>query len=61
VQAHREYLTGETLALTLALGAGAVDGATALDADALDYSERTSVDGLDLQLALSRARDVTPA
>jgi isoleucyl-tRNA synthetase len=54
-RAHRDYLAGETLAVRLELDAATVDGNAALD-----YSEQTSVDGLDLALALSRARDVTP-
>ncbi len=54
-RAHRDYLTGETLALGLALGADAAAGV------AMDYSEQTEIDGLDLELALSRARDAAPA
>jgi isoleucyl-tRNA synthetase len=47
-EAHRDYLTGETLALELTLG----DGARAA---AMDYSEETTVDGLELNIALRRA------
>jgi isoleucyl-tRNA synthetase len=55
-RAHRGYLAGETLTLKLELGAAATDGNAAMG-----YSEQTSIDGLDLQLALSRARGAAPA
>jgi isoleucyl-tRNA synthetase len=45
-QAHREYLAGETLAVRLSVDA---DGA-----GPLDYTETAKVDGLDLEIALSR-------
>ncbi len=45
VEAHRDYLSGETLALELTLGA---DGAA-------DYREQTEVDGLELSIALRKA------
>jgi isoleucyl-tRNA synthetase len=51
---HRDYLAGETLAAKLELGAGAVDGNSAMD-----YSEQTDIDGLALNVALSR-RDADP-
>jgi isoleucyl-tRNA synthetase len=44
---HREYLVGETLAIKLLLGD---DTAAA----AMDYSEQTKVDGLELAIALRR-------
>jgi isoleucyl-tRNA synthetase len=49
-QAHRDYLTGETLALKLDLGAA--DNAAA----STDYSEETEIDGLPLTISLSRAK-----
>jgi isoleucyl-tRNA synthetase len=49
-EAHRDYLTGETLAIELELG----DGASATAA-AMDYSEQTEIDGLALNIALRRA------
>jgi isoleucyl-tRNA synthetase len=54
-EVHRDYLVGETLAVKLKMGAGAVD-----DSAAMDYSEQTEVDGLNLKLALSGARDIAP-
>jgi isoleucyl-tRNA synthetase len=45
--ANREQLTGETLAVELILGDDAA-------AAAMDYSEQTKVDGLDLTIALRR-------
>ncbi|MGA2454485.1 MAG: isoleucine--tRNA ligase [Solirubrobacteraceae bacterium] len=50
-QAHRDYLIGETLAVSLEL-------ATAADAVApeMDYSEQTEVDGLQLTISLSRTQ-----
>ncbi|HEV3035946.1 MAG TPA: class I tRNA ligase family protein [Solirubrobacteraceae bacterium] len=47
---HLDYLTGETLALELDLGA--VGNATA----GMDYSEETEIDGLPLTISLSRAK-----
>jgi isoleucyl-tRNA synthetase len=52
--AHRDYLTAETLAAQLDIGAEARDGTT------MDYSERIEIDGLELDLALSRARGGDP-
>jgi isoleucyl-tRNA synthetase len=46
-EAHRDYLTGETLAIELELG----DGSSATAA-AMDYSEQTEIDGLALTIAL---------
>jgi isoleucyl-tRNA synthetase len=46
---HREYLAGETLAVSLRLGA---DGTPS---PAYDYSEQTAIDGLELTIALRRA------
>jgi isoleucyl-tRNA synthetase len=46
---HRDYLTGETLALGLALG-----GRSAADAADPSYSEHGKVDGLPLTIALRR-------
>jgi isoleucyl-tRNA synthetase len=53
--AHRDYIAREALAVKLsvegdAVGAGAATG----------YSEQTEVDGLHLQISLSRATGVTP-
>ena len=44
--AHRDYLSGETLAIDLALGDG--------DAAAMDYREQTEIDGLTLEIALRK-------
>jgi isoleucyl-tRNA synthetase len=49
-EAHREYLQGETLALTLS-----VDGDWAQAVSATDSSEVTEIDGLQLRIALRRA------
>jgi isoleucyl-tRNA synthetase len=46
-RAHREYVSGETLAVSLAL-----DGDRS---PAADYQEQTEIDGLPLEIALSRA------
>jgi isoleucyl-tRNA synthetase len=46
--AHRDYLVGETLAVELDL-----DGATGT-VEAMDYSEQTEIDGLELTIALRR-------
>ncbi|HEY5342824.1 MAG TPA: isoleucine--tRNA ligase [Solirubrobacteraceae bacterium] len=48
-EAHRDYLTGETLAVELELTTGAPDAA-----EAMDYSEQTEIDGLPLSIALRR-------
>ena len=47
---HREYIAGETLALTLDIG----DGATSSSAGADRYREQTEVDGQELMIALSK-------
>jgi isoleucyl-tRNA synthetase len=44
-EAHRDYLAGETLAVELSLGDGA---------GGFDYTETATVEGLDLEIALSR-------
>jgi isoleucyl-tRNA synthetase len=49
--AHRDYLSGETLAVELTLD----DGAGAPGASAMDHAEQVAVDGLALSIALSRA------
>ncbi|HEY5287693.1 MAG TPA: isoleucine--tRNA ligase [Solirubrobacteraceae bacterium] len=46
---HESYVSGETLAVSLSLG----DGDTA----AMDYREQTEIDGLQLEIALSRLLD----
>jgi isoleucyl-tRNA synthetase len=46
-QAHRDYVAGETLAVTLELG-------NARATAAMDYSEQTEIDGLPLTISLSR-------
>jgi isoleucyl-tRNA synthetase len=46
-QAHRDYVSGETLATALEVN-GAGEGA------AFDYSEQTDVEGLELQISLRR-------
>ncbi len=48
-EAHRDYLTGETLAVELDLTPGARSAA-----EAMDYSEQTEIDGLPLTIALRR-------
>jgi|HubBroStandDraft_2_1064218.scaffolds.fasta_scaffold00295_2 isoleucyl-tRNA synthetase len=55
-QAHGDYIVGETLATELSMGDDVADKLAALD-----YSERTEVDGLELKLALSRVQSITPA
>jgi isoleucyl-tRNA synthetase len=53
-ESHRDYLTGETLAIELRLGedgAGAGTGGASADG----YLEQTEVDGLELTIALRRA------
>jgi len=47
--AHRDYLTGETLAVELELTPGAPEAA-----EAMDYSEQTEIDGLPLSISLRR-------
>jgi isoleucyl-tRNA synthetase len=49
---HEEYLSGETLAVSLALGEG--------DPAAMDYRERNEIEGLSLEIALSRAETGSP-
>jgi isoleucyl-tRNA synthetase len=48
-EAHRDYLTGETLAVRLDLPPDATSSA-----GAMDYSEQTEIDGLALTIALRR-------
>ena len=43
---HESYVSGETLAVSLVLGDG--------DAAAMDYREQTEIEGLQLEIALSR-------
>ena len=43
---HEAYVSGETLAVSLALG----------DGDAMDYREQTKIEGLQLEIALSRVQ-----
>jgi isoleucyl-tRNA synthetase len=50
-EAHRDYLTGETLAVKLDLMPAA---RTAAAAEAMDYSEQAEIDGLALTIALRR-------
>jgi isoleucyl-tRNA synthetase len=45
---HEPYVSGETLAVNLALGDG--------DAAAMDYREQTEIEGLTLEIALRRAQ-----
>ena len=53
-ESHRDYLTGETLAIGLSLGEdGAGAGPDGASTDR--YREQTEVDGLELMIALSRA------
>jgi isoleucyl-tRNA synthetase len=49
-QAHRDHVGGETLAVTLELGDGADDAASAMD-----HLEQATVDGLALRIAVRRA------
>jgi len=44
---HQPYVSGETLAVSVALGGG--------DAGAMDYCEQTEIEGLGLEIALRRA------
>jgi isoleucyl-tRNA synthetase len=50
VEAHRDYLTGETLAVELDLMPD-----TTAAVEAMDRSEQTEIDGLALMIALRRA------
>ncbi len=54
-EAHRGYVTGETLAVELELHSGAV-----VSADTIDYSERAEIDGLGLIISLKRLRSPPP-
>jgi isoleucyl-tRNA synthetase len=47
-RAHEGHLSGETLAVSLALGDG--------DATAMDYREQTEIEGLTLEIAIRRAQ-----
>ena len=49
-EAHRDYLTGETLAVKLDLTPDATGAA-----EAMDYSEQTEIDGLPLSIGLRRS------
>jgi isoleucyl-tRNA synthetase len=49
-EAHRDYLTGETLAVALNLA----DDATGATDEAMDYSEQAEIDGLPLRISLRR-------
>ena len=53
--AHRDYMAGETLAVRLDLGP-----APRADAAAMDYSEQTEIDGLQLSISLRRANEYAP-
>jgi isoleucyl-tRNA synthetase len=53
-ESHRDYLTGETLAIELCLGEDGAD-AGAGEASADGYREQAEVDGLELTIALRRA------
>jgi isoleucyl-tRNA synthetase len=50
-ESHRDYLTGETLAVALDIG----DGIASPSAGADHYREQTEVDGLELAIALRRS------
>jgi isoleucyl-tRNA synthetase len=50
-ETHRDYLTGETLAVTLNL---ADDATGATNNEAMDYSEQAEIDGLPLRISLRR-------
>ncbi len=52
--AHRGYLVGETLAVALHLGDGPLPAEMAAPA-AMDYTEQSEIDGLELEIALRRA------
>ena len=54
-ESHRDYLTGETLAIELCLGEDGT-GVASHGASAEDYREQTEVDGLELTIVLRRAR-----
>jgi isoleucyl-tRNA synthetase len=49
---HSSYVSGETLAVELALGGG--DAGVSDDATATDYREQTDIEGLALEIALRR-------
>jgi isoleucyl-tRNA synthetase len=49
-EAHRDYLAGETLAITLSLGEAAAQGV-----GSMDYTEQTEIDGLPLTISLRRS------
>jgi isoleucyl-tRNA synthetase len=53
-EAHRNYLTGETLAVALSLGADGADGGPGC-ASADGYREQTEIAGLALSIALRRS------
>jgi isoleucyl-tRNA synthetase len=57
IEAHRDYLLGETLAVELRLAAGAgsaeAEGETEARAE-MDYREQATIDGLHLEIALRR-------
>jgi isoleucyl-tRNA synthetase len=55
-RAHSDHIAGETLAVRLDVGDGAAG-----DLASMDFSEQTEIDGLALQLALSRASNVRSA
>ncbi|HEY2537507.1 MAG TPA: isoleucine--tRNA ligase [Solirubrobacteraceae bacterium] len=55
--AHSEYIAGETLAVTLALGGDATNSSSA---GAERYREQTEVDGLQLSIALRKANQDAP-
>jgi isoleucyl-tRNA synthetase len=48
-EAHRDYLAAETLALTLALGNGAIEAA-----GAFEHAQQARIEGRELQIALRR-------
>ncbi|HWY19184.1 MAG TPA: isoleucine--tRNA ligase [Solirubrobacteraceae bacterium] len=54
-ESHRDYLTCETLAIELSLGENGADAGPG-GASAEGYREQTEVDGLELTIALRRAR-----
>ncbi len=57
-ESHRDYLTGETLAIELGLGEDGA-GAEQDGASAGVYREQTEVDGLELTIALKRLPDAS--
>ena len=48
-ETHRDYLAAETLALSLALGNGAIEAA-----GAVDHAQQARIEGRDLKIALRR-------